>query len=489
MDAWHIVLGVVAVALAAALVWMFADRSRLSGRLAFRTSQVEEAERALEQQNARSEELGRKVETLTADATRLKTQLEGREEAERQRVEAIESRYRDRERDIERRLKELDAHFQKAFDSAAGRALRSSSEQFFKMAEDAFRKHQQLADASFDKKRETFGRLIEPINETLKKTDERLTKLDESRNRGEAALQQHLKTLSEQSMALNDQTAKLVQSLRAPQVRGRWGEMQLRRVVELAGMVEHCDFTEQLSVASADDSASKLRPDMVVRLPGERCIVVDAKASLAAYLEAIEAESDEARAAALQRHARAMRARVDDLASKAYQKHLKDEGVTPDFAVLFVPGDQFLSAALSNQPDLLEHAASRSIILTTPGTLIALLKAVAFGWSQANLEEDAREIVRLGQDLHNRVRILTDHLSKVGKGLSSAVSSYNDAVGSLERRYLPQARKIAELPGVGDAKPVDRLEPVDATPSAVNDEDLPLLETKPASPERDGATQ
>jgi DNA recombination protein RmuC len=251
-------------------------------------------------------------------------------------------------------------------------------------------------------------------------------------------------------------------------VRGRWGELTLRRVVELAGLSEHCDFTEQLNVSGAQGT---LRPDLIVHMPDGRDLVVDAKTPLDAYLEAIDAATDDARRAATARHAQQVEARVRELASKAYWEQFEH---SPEFAVLFLPGDQFLSAALAERPELLENALRQSVIIATPSTLIALLKAVAYGWRQAQVAENAAEIRDLGQELHRRLGSFVSHLARTGQRLEGAVEAYNSAVGSLERQVLPQARRFTELGAATGTElpPVESIERLVRAP-APNDSDTP----------------
>jgi DNA recombination protein RmuC len=248
-----------------------------------------------------------------------------------------------------------------------------------------------------------------------------------------------------------------VTALRAPATRGRWGEMQLRRVVEMAGMVEHCDFEEQVSVAGDD---GPLRPDLVVRLPGAKQVVVDAKVPLQAFLDANDATDEVSRKAHLVSHARQLRTHVDALSKKAYWRQFDD---SPDFVVAFVPGDPLLAAALEHDAALLEHAVASHVLLATPTTLIALLRSVAYGWQQEALAENARDVQRMGRDLYKRIATFGEHLARTGKGLNTAVDAYNKAVGSLERQVLPQARRFQELGLVGGAeKEIGALEPVEA---------------------------
>jgi DNA recombination protein RmuC len=447
MEALPLVLGLLLVAaaiLCAGLVW---DRLRLltlhaeaAGSRDAAETRTAELEHALNQAIQNRHDLDERVEALQIEAAQLTERLESARREHAARVEVMErERSASAERE-EKRLREVNDAYQEKLEALAAKALKASNEQFLELAGEALKRHHQRADSMLTEKQKALADLVSPISETLKKTDERLTLIDKSRAESQSALDQHLRLLSSQTKSLEDQTHRLVQSLKAPHVRGRWGEMALRNAVELAGMTEHCDFDTQASVA-ADDGASR-RPDMTIHLPGERVIVVDAKTPLHAYLEAIEADSDERRADRLKAHARQLRQKVDDLASKGYQAQFDN---TLDFVVLFVPGEQFLSAALLEDPALYDHALARNVVLTTPSTLIALLKAVALGWSQASLADDAREILSLGRQLHERVSTMTRHLNTLGKRLASSVGAYNDAMGSLEARVLPSVRRMQEL--------------------------------------------
>jgi DNA recombination protein RmuC len=263
---------------------------------------------------------------------------------------------------------------------------------------------------------------------------------------------------SQQTLA--QETHNLAKALRRPEVRGRWGEITLRRLVELAGMVEHCDFQEQVHT-SAEDKV--IRPDMIVRMPDKRELVVDVKTPLDAYLEAVEAKDDAQRDLGLKRHARNVREHIRKLSSKAYWEQFSR---SPEFVILFIPGDQFLSAALNEDPDLIESALSQQIILATPTSFVALLKAVAYGWRQLALADNAEEIRRLAEDLYGRLGTFVGHLNKVGKQLSSSVDNYNRAVGSLERKVLPGARKFVEL-GIHPKKEIERIEAIEALPRTI----------------------
>jgi len=340
------------------------------------------------------------------------------------------------------------------FAETASSALRDNTDLFLKLAHESFSREQATAQGSLQSREAAFGQLIDPIRQALEKNEQQLAAMERERRDAFTTLRAQIESVTAGQSALQRETRNLVGALRRPEVRGRWGELTLRRVVELSGMSEHCDFSEQSSV---DTHAGKLRPDLTVHMPDGRDLVVDAKTPLDAYLDAIDSPSDELRAVALTRHAQQVEARVRELASKAYWEQFPS---SPEFAVLFLPGDQFLSSALAERPELLENALRQSVIIATPSTLIALLKAVAYGWRQSAVAENAAVIRDLGQELHRRLASFVGHLQKTGQRLGGAVEAYNSAVGSLERQVLPQARRFTEL-GAATGEPLAGLEPVE----------------------------
>jgi DNA recombination protein RmuC len=366
-------------------------------------------------------------------------------------------------------LKQADAQVRAAVESASRAALNSNSETFLKLAREVFGRDQATANATLKEREEAIKQLVQPIRAALEKQEFQSAELERIRADSHGKLAGQIEGLMSVQSILQRETRNLSTALRRPEVRGRWGELTLKRVVELSGMAERCDFIEQ-PVVDGDRGAQ--RPDLIVRMPENRELVVDAKTPLDAYLDAVEAQDDDTRKAALVRHARQMEERVRELGQKSYWEQFDR---SPEFAVLFVPGDQFLSAALIERPDLIDNALKQSIIVATPSTLMALLKVVAYGWRQADVAENAAEIRELGQDLHKRMTTFMTHMQKVSRSLGTAVDSFNAAVGSIERNVLPQARKFTELGVTSDtlpaAEPIESLVRTPASPKALESDD------------------
>ncbi|MDX1250986.1 MAG: DNA recombination protein RmuC [Gammaproteobacteria bacterium] len=339
------------------------------------------------------------------------------------------------------------------FSAASAQAMKSNSEEFLRLAKENLGQFQILAQADLEKKEKAIEGMLTPIKDALKKTEEQVRHIENERKEAYGSITKHLETMTHTQQVLHQETRNLVQALRRPEVRGQWGEMTLKRLAELAGMVEHCDFYEQEHTPTTEGA---IRPDMIVRMPGGREIVVDAKTPLDAYLSAIEAPED-VRSWHLERHARKVRDRVRELAARSYWSQFKR---SPDFVVMFIPGDQFLSAALDIDRNLLEDALRQKVILATPTSFVALLRAVAYGWQQQVLAENAEQVRDLGVDLYKRLSVFTGHLARLGKHLGNSLDHYNKAVGSFERQVIPGARKFTEM-GISAPKPIEELEQIE----------------------------
>ena len=340
------------------------------------------------------------------------------------------------------------------FDNVAGEALRSNSEVFLQLARQVLGQQQELAVRNLGDREKAVEAMLLPVREALVHTHEQIARIEKERAESFGALRSSIEGVALGQQALQRETRNLVTALRRPEVRGQWGEMTLRRLAELAGMVEHCDFVEQVHVPGEDGA---LRPDMVVNMPDGRQIVVDVKTPLDAYLSAVEAANDDDRAVAIKRHAQAVVERVRQLSSKAYWSQFER---SPDFVVLFIPGDQFLTAAIGEVPSLLEDAIRQHVIIATPSSFVALLKAVAYGWRQNVLADNAARIQELAEDLYKRLARFAEHIGRIGKSLGQSVDAYNSAVGSLERQVLPGARKFTEL-GLRPEREIEEIAPVE----------------------------
>lgn len=342
--------------------------------------------------------------------------------------------------EVQNLLNTAEQRFTDTFKALSSDALKLSQQQFMQLAKSTFQTEQKQAQGELEKREQAVAHLVKPVAESLEKMQGRLGELEKVREGAYATLKEQVVQLHQSQQGLQRETSQLVKALRQPIGRGQWGEMQLQRVVEMAGMQQHCDFTTQTTTTT--DEGKRLRPDLVVNLPGGKQIVVDSKAPMAAYLDALEAESDDESSIHLKKHAAQVATHIRQLASKKYQSQF---AATPEFVVLFLPSESFFSAALTQDSTLLEQGVDQNVILATPTTLIALLRSVAYGWRQEKLAENARLISVAGRELHKRLATFTGHLTKMGKSLDSSVKSYNSAVGSLERMVLPSARKFETL--------------------------------------------
>ena len=409
---------------------------------------------------ARVQEVREQLATARQDFSTLRTKLE--------QVEAAKVAAETRVLVIEKHLAEQRTLLEVAktklsdtFSSLAAEALAKNNTGFLTLAEEKFKALKSDTQADLDARKQAIEVLVEPLSEALSTYQKESKALEAKRLQELSTVGEQLRSLAVAQTTLQQETAKLVNALKSPQVRGRWGEIALRRTAELAGMSAHCDFVEQESVTT---EGGRLRPDMIVKLPAGRQVVVDSKVSLEGFIQALEAKTDPEREAALVRHAAQISQRVAKLAQKEYWDQFSS---TPEFVVLFIPNDSFLAAAAEKDPTLIESAIAKKVVIATPTTFIALLLAIAYGWRQEQIAENAQRISTLGQELSDRMGTFVEHLLKVGAGLSTAVDSYNAAVSSFESRLLPSARRFKAL-GAGGKREIDELQPVDQMPRQIS---------------------
>jgi DNA recombination protein RmuC len=449
-------MGTVVTALAAAVV--------CSGVvwLVFRTRSAALEERALRLEQelniARGElkaERDANVE-LRASVARLEATLQHERKASEEKLALVTEARNDLER---------------AFKALSADALKTNNESFLTLASETLKNYHTQAKGELEKREQAVAGLVTPIRQSLDKVEAHINAMEQARQNAYGAVTEQVRQLIDTQDKLRTETGNLVKALRAPQVRGRWGEVQLRRVVEYAGMLPYCDFVEQASVTTSD---GRLRPDLVVRLPGGKNVVVDAKAPLEAYLDALETADEDVRRARLADHAAQVREHMNKLASKSYWEQFQP---TPEFVVMFLPGETFFSAALEQDASLIEAGVNQGVIVASPTTLISLLRAIFYGWRQETVAESAQKVSELGKELYDRLCTMAGHFEEVGKGLGRAVDSYNKTVASLETRVLSSARKFPEL-GAAVKAPLPDLEPVDKAPRALQAGDW-VKEEKP----------
>lgn len=468
--------GVVALAtLLALILGAVMGRLSLSGALTAAEAAADRAEADLAETRTKAEARAERVAALEAETARLTEraaridplEAEVRRQADhlaaaRARIAELEtSLAKEREAAAEKiaLLEQAEARLKESFKALSNEALDQGARRWMDLAKEQFTTFQETAKFDLEKRHKAIAELVTPVRETLDRVQEHARHLESQRQEAYGQLRAQVQGLTESQGLLRGETEKLVRALRTPQAKGRWGEIQLRRVVEMAGMIGHVDFIEQAGGVS--DEGRRLRPDMIIRLPTEKSLVVDAKAPTQGYLDAVEAQDEATRATALKTHARQVREHVRLLGSKQYWNALPD---TPEFVVLFLPGENFFSAALEADPDLIEAGIKEKVVVATPTTLIALLRSVAYGWRQETLADNARKIAEEGRLLYDRLCVFGESFAKVGKGLSSAIDNYNKAVGSFETRLLPSARKFQDYEAAVGGKEVPEVAAVDAVP-------------------------
>lgn len=411
----------------------------------------------LDAEKRRAEDLNTRLKESEKSNAALKENafdLTSTEAGLRVRLEAEQKRLKQNEE----LLAKVEQKFSDTFKALSQDALKASQEQFLQLAKTSFKAEQDSAQANMDKRVDAVERMVKPINESLDKAQQQAQELEKAREGAYTSLREQVRHMQDTHIGLQKETSQLVKALRQPTGRGQWGEMQLRRVVEMSGMQEHCDF--EIQTTTTTDEGKNLRPDLIVKLPGGQNIIVDSKAPMDAYLEAIETDDDAVKEVALARHAAQVRTHIQQLSSKKYQDQFE---TSPEFVVLFLPSEAFFSAALDQDSTLIEKGVDQGVILATPTTLIALLRAVAYGWRQEALAQNAQEISGVGQELYERLAKFTEHIDKIGKSLGATVNHFNAAVGTFDSRVMVSARKFEELgaapeqTSLTDAQPCERV--------------------------------
>jgi DNA recombination protein RmuC len=416
------------------------DSALLEQSLEYLQSKNMELVGAVKNGEERSSALERENGILRETIARLQTEIDNEKRSYAEKLKILEA---------------SKASLIESFRSLSLEALQANSKSFLQLAKEGYEKESEKAQSALKLREAHIDSIIKPVHQTLERFDKKISEIEKSRIEAYSSLNAQITTLKESNRELLSETGNLVKALRSPNTRGRWGEVQLKKVVEMAGMLNHCDFIEQ---GSTDGDEGRLRPDMIVKLPNKKNIIIDSKTPLLAYLDWVESDDPSIKEQKLKEHAMQVRKHITQLASKSYWRQFEN---TPEFVVMFIPGENFYSAALEADPTLLEYGVNEQVILATPTTLISMLKAVAYGWSGEQITQNALKISELGQELHERLRVFVEHFLDIKKGLERAVDSYNSASSSLERRVLVSARKFKELDGkkskeIGEIEPIDK---------------------------------